>query len=100
MINRNKKEGAQVVIVTPPHATEIRGKVNYGYNPNVISAAVFARSYAEKTGLPLIDAYRDSPVKEENESVYQPNDGLHLCPAGYQVFAQFIAEQLLRLGVL
>ena len=99
-IKGDLKKGAKLVIVTPPHATEIKGKVNYGYNGNVISAAEYALEYAADKGYPVIDAYRDSPVKEENEEIYQPNDGLHLCSEGYRVFAEFIAEQLKEKGLI
>ena len=99
-IEKDKKEGAVVVLVTPPHATEIPGKVNYGYNPNNVSAAEYVRSYAKKNGYLIIDAYKDSPIQEENEAVYQPNDGLHMNSVGYKAFAEFIAGQLVEKGVI
>ena len=99
-LDKDKKEGAIVVLVTPPHATEIEGKVNYGYNPNVVSAAEYVRSYAASKGYLLIDAYSDSPVQEENEAIYQPNDGLHMNSVGYKAFAEFIAGKLIGLGVI
>ena len=99
-IDKDKKEGAAVVLVTPPHATEIEGKVNYGYNPNVVSAAEYVRSYAASKGYLLIDAYADSPIQEKNEALYQPNDGLHMNSTGYEAFAGFIADRLIALGVI
>ena len=99
-IERDRKEGSKVVLVTPPHATEIVGKVNYGYNPNIISAGTYALDYAKKNGYAVIDAYAESPIQEENEDVYQLNDGLHMNSTGYQAFAEFIAEKLETMGLL
>ncbi len=93
-VQAKMKDGAILVLVTPPHATEIVGKPNYGYNDNVLSAVEFVRAYAAETGLPLIDAYADSPIQEENEDIYQKNDGLHMCREGYEAFAAFMVEEL------
>ena len=99
-ITADKKKGARVVLVTPPHATEIEGKVNFGYNPTVLTAVDYARAFAAAHGYPLIDAYRDSPIQEENEALYQPNDGLHMGEEGYRAFAEFMAEKLYELSVI
>lgn len=97
-VQREMKEGATLILVTPPHVTEVPGKPNYGHNAAVIVGAVeFVRDYAASAGLPLIDAYRDSPIQEENESRYQPNDGLHMVDAGYKAFAEFMAQEIQRI---
>lgn len=101
-IERGKKEGAAVVLITPPHATNTPGKASYGhgYPENALSSAEYQRAFAEEHGYLLIDAYKDSPITEENEALYQSNDGLHMNEEGYRVFAAFIAEQLRELGVI
>ncbi len=93
-IEREKKPGCKVVLMTPPHATEIEGKVNFGYAPWVENAAEVTRELARQQGRALIDVYSESPITAENEEIYQPNDGLHLSDKGYEVLAGFIAEKL------
>lgn len=93
-IQADMKFGAKLILVTPPHATEDPSRPNYGYNGNVKSAAEFVRGFAVEMGLPLIDAYADSPIQSENEDKYQSHDGLHMNEAGYGAFAAFVAEKL------
>ena len=62
-----------------------------------ISAAVRRKKEGKasaKKGYPLIDVYADSPIQEENEKKYQPNDGLHMAQKGYEALAGFLAERL------
>lgn len=96
-VRKDMKEDAVLILVTPPHATEDETKPNYGYHENVVSAVEFVREFAAAEGLPLIDAYADSPIQPENEDVYQTNDGLHMCEAGYEAFARFMAEEVERI---
>jgi len=93
-IQRDMKQGAELILVAPPHATEDPSRPNYGYNGNVKSAAEFVCGFAVERGLPLIDAYADSPIQSENEDKYQSHDGLHMNEAGYEAFAAFVAEKL------
>lgn len=93
-IEKLRKPDAVVVLLTPPHATEIKGKPNYGYAPNVLSAVEYVRQYAAEKGYPLVDVYADSPIQEENEKKYQPNDGLHMAEKGYEALAEFLAGRL------
>ena len=92
LIRGDMKAGASLFLVTPPHATENPEKSNYGYNGNVLTAVAFVRAYAAEQGLPLVDAYADSPIQTENENVYQAYDGLHMCEPGYEAFARFMAD--------
>ncbi len=96
-VQESMKEGATLVLVTPPHATEMAGKPNYGYNGIATTAGEFVRVYAAEAGLPLIDAYVNSPIQEENEDIYQKNDGLHMCEEGYEAFAAFMVEELRKI---
>lgn len=100
LVERDKKEGARIVLVTPPHATEIAGKPNYGYAPNVTSAVEYILSYAPDAGYPVINAYEGSPIREENEQKYQPIDGLHMNESGYKALAEFIAAELVNQGLI
>lgn len=93
-IRRDMKADAILVLVAPPHATEDPSKLNYGYNENVFSAVEFVRAFAAEEGIPLIDAYADSPIQPENEDQYQSCDGLHMNDAGYKAFAEFVTEEL------
>lgn len=93
-VQADMKEGAKLVLITPPHATETEGKVNYGYNPNAENAAETVRELAERFDTYLIDAYKDGPIQADKEDIYQPVDGLHLSEEGYKALASFIAAQL------
>lgn len=96
-VRADMTEGATLVLMTPPHATEDPRWSNCGYHPHVLTAVNFVRDYAARTGIPLINAYTNSPIQPENEDRYQGNDGLHMCEAGAQAFAAFVSEELLRL---
>ncbi|MBQ8813688.1 MAG: SGNH/GDSL hydrolase family protein [Lachnospiraceae bacterium] len=96
-VREDLKAEATLVLVTPPHATEDVTRPNYGYDQNVKSAVEFVRAFAAAEGLPLIDAYADSPIQPENEDKYQSHDGLHMNEAGYEAFAEFVAEELRKI---
>lgn len=91
---RSDIPGAQVILVTPPHATEDETKVNYGYMPNVSSAYSGVYKIAEICVVPVFDAFRDSGIDAETEEIMQPNDGLHFGGIGYASFAAYITNQL------
>ena len=61
------------------------------------SSYAFVTKYAEENGIAMIDAYLYSPIQPEMESFYQPNDGLHMAREGYKAFAEFIAEELVKI---
>jgi len=93
----DKKEGALLVLVTPPSATTDETKINCGYMDSVISARDGVVKIAREKALPLIDAYRNSPIQPDTEDIYQSLDGLHLTRDGYEAFARYIAGELLAL---
>lgn len=85
---------AKLYLCTPPHATENPAWSNCGYAPQVKKAAEFVRVLAKETGATLIETALCPEFTAENETVYQPNDGLHFGRAGYEVLAKFIADRL------
>lgn len=93
-ISADMKEGAIIVLITPPSATTDTSKVNCGYAGNVASAYTFVTNYVLVNDLPMIDAFTYSPIQPEVEDIYQANDGLHMVREGYEAFAEFIAEEL------
>ncbi len=80
----------KIVLVTPPHATEIEGKVNYGFNHFVLNACNEVIKLSEEYDLPLIDLYNDKTLGEPYEEEYQPFDGLHFAAYGYHRIAEII----------
>ena len=96
-IKKDMKEGAIIVLITPPSATTDASKINYGYSSNVASAYAFVTSYAKENDISMIDAYMYSPIQPDMETFYQPNDGLHMAREGYKAFAEFIAEELIKI---
>ena len=96
-IQKDMKEGAIVVLITPPSTTTDSSKVNYGYSVNVASSYAFVTSYAKENDITMIDAYMYSPIQPDMENFYQPNDGLHMAREGYKAFAEFIAEELIKI---
>lgn len=96
-IKGDMKEGAIIVLITPPSATTDASKVTYGYSVNVASSYAFVTSYAKENDITMIDAYMYSPIQPDMENFYQPNDGLHMAREGYKAFAEFIAEELVKI---
>lgn len=95
-IKSDMKAGAKIILVTPPYASEIRPNLaQYVLNSADATAAVF--ELAEEFSLPVIDAHNNSPLCREKEMTYQPNDGLHMCTGGYEVFADFICDEMLKI---
>lgn len=92
------KEGATIVLITPPHASANRPSiVDLNCQANVKEAAKTVLEIAEAEGLPVIDAHSFSPIQEAKENIYQPNDGLHMGEEGYRVFASYIASELRKI---
>ena len=85
---------AKIYLCTPPHATENPACSNYGYAEQVRDAVEFVTAYAKKHGYPLIDVYHSGLFTAENESVMQPNDGLHLSEIGYRTLADYIFKRI------
>lgn len=56
------------------------------------------KQIAEEMGVPCIDAYSGSGINEENAKEYL-YDGLHLSEEGIVLMSEFIAGELLRLGL-
>ncbi|MCR5041969.1 MAG: SGNH/GDSL hydrolase family protein [Clostridia bacterium] len=85
---------ARVYLCPPPHITR-------GITPeamlqaNVVSEArTFVRRFASQRGLPVIPTDRIPEFTDENEFIYQPNDGCHFSKKGYMVLAAFIAAHI------
>jgi len=87
----------RVVLCTPPHATEIEEKVNYGYNHFVINACDEVIGLAKEYQLPLIDFYHHEELGEPFEDAFQPFDGLHFAALGYRKIADIVKRELLSL---
>lgn len=93
-LKEQMKSGSTLLLVTPPHATEDPSKVNDGYAPAVENARTEVLALAAANGLPVIDAYAESPIQAAREDVYQPVDGLHMGREGYEAFAGYIAQKI------
>ncbi len=89
-----KAPTAEIVLMTPPYATQDRSYSNCGYYSNAEVAAVAVRRIATERGLSLIDVFADAPFCEENVARFMPNDGLHLGIEGYQTLSAFIFDEL------
>ena len=96
-IKKDMKKDAVLVLITPPSATIDKSKVNPNYMPNVISAYSVVKTVASVKRTELIDAYKYSPIQPAMEEVYQANDGLHMVDAGYKAFAEYIAEEVVKI---
>ena len=85
---------SDIVLCTPPHATENSYYSNCGYMPNIISADKSVRKVAKEQKLPLIDVFGFGEFCEENVPKYQSADGLHFNELGYKTLAEFIFQNL------
>ncbi len=96
IINKCKTDApdAKIVLCTPPHATENPSMSNCGYAQRVNNAVAWTRKTAQKLGLYLVDVADCKEFCAENESKYQPNDGLHFSKEGYEVLAKYIFDAL------
>ncbi len=93
-LQNDVKEGAKIILMTPPHATEDETKVNYGYMPNIESAYPGVLKIAEETDVTIFDVYNNSGFGEVTEELMQPHDGLHLAGVGYSTLAAFVTNEL------
>ncbi len=93
-LKEQMKNGSTLLLVTPPHATEDPEKARCGYAPAVEDARTEVLALAAANGLPVIDAYTESPIQAAREDVYQPVDGLHMGREGYEVFAGYMAQKI------
>lgn len=91
---RKDAPDAQIVLCTPPHATQDPAKSNYGYAEQVQKAVLFVRRCAAELNCGLIDIAAYDGFSAETEDVMQPNDGLHFGETGYRVLAQVIEDGL------
>ncbi len=96
-VKRDMKKGATLILVTPPSATIDKTKVNPNYMPNIINAYSVVKEYAKARSLPLIDAFKYSPIQPATEDEYQANDGLHMVEAGYKAFGEYMAEEIVKI---
>ena len=85
---------AAVYLCTPPHVTVNPFWSNCGCGPQVEKAVAFVRKIAAEMDFPLIETALCPDFTVENESVMQPNDGLHFGRVGYETLAKFIANAL------
>lgn len=85
---------AEIILCTPPHATEDPQYSNCGYAPQVKKAVLFVRKLALKKGLKLIDVAKCPDFTAETEDIMQPNDGLHFSETGYKKLAEYIAQNI------
>ena len=85
---------SKLAVCSAPHVTEDRTKSNYGYAERVRLANAFIKKYVVENEITLIDTASIPEFTAENESVMQPNDGLHFSEKGYQCMASFIAEKI------
>ena len=86
----NDAPGAKILLCTPPRATENPRMSNFGYAERVKKAAAFVRKTAAELDVGIIDLAESGLFTAENESVMQPNDGLHFSAAGYRTMAGYI----------
>lgn len=86
---------AKIYLCTPPHVTEDPFWSNCGYAPQVEKAVAFVRKIGAEMDFSIIETALCPHFTAENESVMQPNDGLHFGKVGYETLAKFIANALL-----
>lgn len=84
----------KVILCTPPHATELPGKLNSGYFAGARNAAELVPGLAEEFGTGLIDLYHAPELGEAHEEEMQPNDGLHFAAYGYRTLASVLAREI------
>ncbi len=91
---------AKIVLITPPHVTENPEYSNCGYINNALNAQQFVKKLSVELDLPLIDLGEFEEFNQENEKIYQSNDGLHFNEKGYKVMADFIFNELKKLNLI
>lgn len=93
-IEAQKKPGAKIVLITPPHVTSDPRRRSDDLHLAIAKAAGIVRRIAAERGLDLIDALVYGPLQDGNEEILQSNDGVHMTEQGYRAFASFIRQQL------
>ena len=83
---------AEIYLCTPPHATKNPEMSNFGYAQQVEEAVAFVRQTAAEEHCFLIDLALCPDFSDENETIMQPNDGLHFSALGYQKLAQWVEK--------
>lgn len=102
LIKRSREEApdAEIVLCTPPHVTENPEMSNCGYIDRVRQAIGFVKRLAGEKNLPLINLHECPDFTAENESIMQPNDGLHFSEEGYRVMAEYIFNALCEMRLI
>ncbi len=91
---RKQAPGAEIVICTPPHATENPEMSNCGYVERVTAATGFVKRIASEMNLHMIDLAACPEFTAKTEHIMQPNDGLHFGEVGYRTMANYIYKSL------
>lgn len=91
---RTDAPNAEIILCTPPHATENPEYSNFGYADRVKNAVLFVRKFAKENGIKLIDVAKCPYFTVATENIMQPNDGLHFGRFGYEKLAEYIASFL------
>ncbi len=94
---KSQNENVEIVLITPPYATQNSEYSNCGYYDRVADAAKKVRMLAKEYSFSLIDIFAYEEFCEENVCKYQSADGLHMNEAGYKLLAEYIYQQLLIL---
>ena len=87
----------RVILCTPPHATELPGKLNSGYFSGAKNAAALVPELAKEYGTGFVDLYHAPELGEAHEDVMQPNDGLHFAAYGYHTLAAVLMREISRI---
>ncbi|MBE6756996.1 MAG: SGNH/GDSL hydrolase family protein [Ruminococcaceae bacterium] len=81
---------SEIILIAPPHATEIPDRANFGCAPRVKKAQAFLSKFAKEKNFRLVTF--DTVFSAENEYEMQPLDGLHFGREGYYRMAKHIAD--------
>lgn len=85
---------ARIAVCTPPHVTKNPEYSGCGCAEKVEKAVEFIRKAAAEHSLAMIDTAQCGAFTAENESIMQPNDGVHFGKEGYRALAKFIGDGL------
>lgn len=89
----DKKQGAILVLVTPPVALK-SSYVSYVFTANSYIMGEIKANYGNRTDVEIIDAYTNSPIQATTASQYMSVDQLHLSENGYRAFAKYMAKEI------
>ena len=93
-VKKKVKPECKVILLTPTHATVNPERYTYGWFRSIENAVSEVRKLADGKDFHLIDVFAESPIQSENEDIYQPVDGVHMCAAGYEALARFLAPRI------